>query len=100
MKLFYLLFALIPNTNIYAQSDCYKQIKVREFVEEFKMSLPFMKIEKKEQNSQIHIKCSLYKDISVGDFLDAEQMKEFIYFEDNIVPFGKMRRIKYKVLEK
>ena len=100
MKIIYLIFALIPNTNIYAKEDCYKQIKVREFIEEFKMSIPFMKIEKKEQNSKISINCSLYKRISVGDLLESDQIKDFVYFEDNVVPFGNMKRIKYKVLEK
>jgi hypothetical protein len=100
MKIIYLIFVLIPNTNIYAKEDCYKQIKVREFIEEFKMSIPFMKIEKKEQNSKLSINCSLYNRISVDDLLEAEQIKDFVYFEDNLIPFGKMKRIKYKVLEK
>lgn len=96
----FILLFLLPL--ISSAETCRKPIYARAHITEFVASIPFPKILNYTKNVNINIDCSFYKKIKVGDILDAEESKSFIFIGNNpsLIPHGSIKRIKYHVLSK
>lgn len=99
----YLITLIFPNPNINAK-ECLREIYVEEHSQEFVMSMPFPKILSLVKNTRLSIGCDMYSKIKKGDTLLAEDVKEFSHAlpkkSGDILPHGKITKIKYIVIEK